>query len=85
MSEKQHPTAFISHTEADWDFVRLFASTLREALSIDARVYKWEKKAGRESYLEEAVKADVFVPVLSEASVRASGVLAEINAVTDKM
>ena len=87
MSEQKQPTAtaFISHTEADWGFVSPFAATLRQELHVEARVYKWEKKAGRERYLEEAVKADVFVPVLSVASVCAPGVLAEINVVTDKI
>ena len=86
MTTKQKPTAFISHTEADWTrFVEPFAASLRSRQGVDARVYKWEKKAGRERYLEEAKKADVFVPVLSAASVRASGVLAEINVVTDQI
>ena len=86
MTTKQKPTAFISHTEADWTrFVEPFAASLRSRQGVDARVYKWEKKAGRERYLEEAVKADVFVPVLSATSVRAPGVLAEINVVTDKI
>ena len=86
MTTKQKATAFISHTEADWArFVKPFAASLRSRQGVDARVYKWEKKAGRERYLEEALKADVFVPVLSAASVRASGVLAEVNVVTDKI
>ena len=82
--EKKEKSAFISHTEADWGFVGPFAAALR-GLRVEARVYKWEKKAGPERYLEEAVKADRFVPVLSAASVVRSGVKAEINAVTDKI
>ena len=86
MTTKQKPTAFISHTEADWTrFVEPFAASLRSRQGVEARVYKWEKKSGRERYLEEAKKADVFVPVLSAASVRARGVLAEINEVTDQI
>ena len=85
MKQKQQPSAFISHTEADYRFVRPFASALRGRCGVEARVYKWEKKAGREKYIEMAQEADVFVPILSDASVSARGVLDEINAVTDKI
>ena len=54
-------------------------------MGVDARVYKWDKKAGPERYIEEAVNADKFIPVLSAASIRSSGVLAEINANGDRI
>ena len=76
--------AFVSHAKEDWAFVQPFAEALL-ALGIDARVYKWEKKAGPERYIEEAVNADKFVPVLSAASIRSRGVLAEINANGDRI
>ena len=86
MSESEKlRVAFISYTKADWDsFVRPFTAALL-GKRIDAQAFEWEKKPGRLRFLEDAVKADFFVPVLSAASVVSQGVLAEINVVNDRI
>lgn len=79
-----HPKAFISHASADRAFVERFAADLR-ANGVDAWYSGWEMKAGDSirAKIDEGLRnSDVFIIVLSKASINRAWVQTELDAAT---
>ena len=84
MSEKRHPTAFISHAGEDKErFVRPFAVALWEKHKVKAWVDEWEINPGdkfAEKIYAAIDKADAVVVILSDKSADSQWVREEIDA-----
>lgn len=80
----RNPKAFISHSTKDREFVERFAADLRKNGG-DAWYSGWEIKAGesiRARIDEGLVECDIFIIVLSKASIGRPWVQAELDAAT---